>query len=302
MLVILQQINLLPATMLLPSYTALLPFSSYSPLQLPPGPGSIGPLNVLSWSARLLGSLEPLASVFIYNTAYIVATGVFYTLYDIEMTKPYLPNVATSSSNRPSDHQTVQTAEDRPSPDSLFGEFDTALQHAVTLDALEGRASHRDDLSEEGDHEMSQQTLITFDVEASELSEAAVGTWSAQLRSANEPPTMEPAYHVTALTMLPFFFAIECFTIMSTSIVMLPLESWMVRSVAGAHVHKFGGNTGDLYSGVGISWGTVGNVIVMESIQMILTGTIWSAVIMGSKIASGKPLGWGKKADGDEDE
>jgi hypothetical protein len=175
-------------------------------------------------------------------------------------------------------------------------------QHTATLQALEGRPSNRDDSSDEEDHEMSQQTLITFDVEATEMTEATMGTWSAELRSANEPPPRETTYQITALTMLPPLLAAEGLSSVLAGLALIPLEAIMVRTLARAYRRSAGLGTTDLFAGRAIPWRTVPNVIAVHATELAVTAGVWATFTIVSQAMAGKYPFWGKADETDEEQ
>jgi hypothetical protein len=317
MFAILQQLNLISSARLFPSLRSFIPFSAFSPIQMPTRPNSFAPAALLSWVSAFTDSITPVGLVWIYGMINSIISSITYNLIYSQLPKPYSIKESVSLYNSQTEalldvqehpvsspgHETSQPRlSELPNQNStVSGNSNAPTQHEATLDALEGRQTHRDDSSDEEDHEISQQTLITFDVEATELSADVVGSWSAELRSANEPPPREPAYQITALTMLPMFLATEGLTTVVSSFVMLPIESLMVRIVAKAYRRSTGMGTGDMYSGFGITWGSIGNVIAAQGIQMVVTGVIWAALVVGSQVTSGKPVIWRRKGDADDE-
>lgn len=151
-----------------------------------------------------------------------------------------------------------------------------------------------DDSSSDGeDHQMTAQTLITFDVEATEVSNGAVpgamGTWSAELRSANEvAPQLDegPYYQITAVSMLPPFLAADAFSMVLTGIIMRPIEALMVRMLGHAYRLRLGLGASDML-GFGVrpllafSWQRSINLAATVGLEMIAVGLTWGIVVVG---------------------
>lgn len=313
MFAIIQQLNMWPSDRLLPSLRSLIPFSAYSPLQLPPLPSSLSAAGLFSWATALFSNVAPLGLVLAHSAAASILSSIIYApVYrllprPVNQTGGLFPAVMD-----PSDYVERSTEIDYDAPDSenhypsdiADGESTTPhtsaapSQHTATLQALEGRPPNpnRDDSSDEDDHEMTQQTLITFDVEATEMTEATMGTWSAELRSANEPPPKETIYQITALTMLPPLLAAEGLSAVVAEIALLPLEALMVRTVTRGYRRSAGLGTGDLFAGASISWQTLINIFAVHAMELAVTGAIWAAFTISSQAMAGKYPIW-KSAD-----
>lgn len=316
MLAILQQLNMWQSNRLLPSFRSLIPFSPYSPLQIPPFPASFTPAAIWSWTTSLIVNVAPLGLVLAYSMASSTISSIIYApIYKllprpVNQTETFLREMAEELDNietalnthlSPSSWQpdTSSTADWEP---TTSGTSAAPSQHVATLQALEGRPPNRDDSSDEEDHEMSQQTLITFDVEPTEITEAAMGTWSAELRSANEPPPRETTYQITALTMLPPLLAAEGLSSVLAGLALIPLEAIMVRIVARAYRRSAGLGTGDLFAGVIIPWRVIPNIFVVLSMELAITAALWAGFTIGSQAMAGKYLVWRPADEADTDQ
>jgi hypothetical protein len=310
---IIQQLNMWSSDRLLPSLRSLIPFSAHSPIQLPPLPSSLSAAALFSWATALFFNVAPLGFILVHSAATSTVSSIIYApIYRL------LPRPVNKIGGLfpvlmdPSDYQERSTEIDYDAPNSenhypsgiADGESTTPhnsaapSQHTATLQALEGRppSPNHDDSSDEDDHEMSQQTLITFDVEATEMTEATMGTWSAELRSANEPPLKETVYQITALTMLPPLLAAEGLSAVLSGFLLLPLEALMVRTVARGYRESAGLSTGDLFAGALIPWHTWRNIFAVHAVEFAVMGAIWGAFTVCSQAMAGKYLIW-KSAD-----
>jgi hypothetical protein len=307
MFAIIQQLNMWPSDRLLPSLRSLIPFSAYSPLQLPPLPSSLSAAALLSWATAFLLNVAPLGLVLAHSTATSTVSSIIYgPVYRLLPRPVNQPEGLLPGMMEPSDYPEPSTEIDYDAPDSenrypsgiADGESTTPhlstapSQHVATLQALEGRPTNRDDSSDEDDHEMSQQTLITFDVEATEMTEETMGTWSAELRSANEPVPKETMYQITALTMLPPLLAAEGLSAVLAGIALLPLEALMVRTVARGYRRSAGLGTGDLFAGTVIPWQAMINIFAVNAVELAVTGAIWAAFTISSQAMAGKYHIW----------
>jgi len=159
-----------------------------------------------------------------------------------------------------------------------------------TLRALEGMPTlvsvHGDETDD--DEEMAHATLISFDVEATEPVENAAGTWSAELRSANEPKAPEEVkYRVTGLTMLPPIMATEGLREIVAGVIVMPLEAVMVRIIGRAYRASAGLPMDDMYS-IGFTIRGFQNIASALTMQLVVTGIAWAGFTIGTQW-------WGRK-------
>lgn len=314
MFAILLQLNIWQSNRLLPSLRSLFPFSPYSPLQMPPLPVSLSPAALWSWATTLVSNVAPLALVLAHSMASSIVSSYIYAPVYKSLPRPVNQMAAIFQEVQEElenlEDRVSQPPPDAPHPDpSSPPDFEPATprpsaapsQHTATLQALEGRSTIQDDSSDDEDHEISQQTLITFDVEATEMTEATIGTWSAELRSANEPAPRETTYQITALTMLPPLLAAESFSSVLSGLMLIPLEAIMVRTVASAYRRSAGLGTADMFAGWVIPWRAVPNIIAVHAVEFAFSTAIWAAFTVVSQAMAGKYPFWGKADEGDEE-
>jgi hypothetical protein len=213
----------------------------------------------------------------------------------------------------------------RPTGDSMFSGLDISApdmeydapdrtlnpplrqgEDAPTLRALEGRPAlevreereeermrllsmsmeQRDESTDDEDEEMHQAALISFDVEATDASPNTAGSWSAELRSANEmKPSNDVNYRVTGLTMLPTILATEGIREIVAGILVMPLEAVMVRIIGRAYQRSAGlsvSNLYDLYSFRDLV-PAYGNLFGAFAIQVVVTGAVWAGFTFGTQ-------------------
>jgi hypothetical protein len=159
-----------------------------------------------------------------------------------------------------------------------------ALEGLPALDRTDTQARLIDrdrDSSDDEEEELTQATLISFDVEATDVVESSLGTWSAELRSANEPkPSQGLKYRVTGLTMLPPIMATECLREIVVGIIVMPLEALMVRVIGRTYRASAGLDMEDMFI-----WGlpSVGNLLTVLTAQLAITGVIWAGFTAGTQ-------------------
>lgn len=137
--------------------------------------------------------------------------------------------------------------------------------------------------SDEEDNEAVSATLISFDVEATESTDAPAGLWSAELRpseSSLRTETPHPMYLDTLLTRLP---ALMCCYVLNDSvvrIVMAPFEAVSLRLIARAFRLRQGLSCDGIQSlGLlsGLNWNLAANFFGAELMRLALLGEVWAA-------------------------
>lgn len=289
MFAILQQLNLISGSRLLPSFRSFIPFTAASPLQLPPPP-SFNVESMLSWGSSLFLSAAPLLTILAHGKIKFFIARLLYRPIYKSLPRPmgdsifsglpgHAPLMEYDTPDIPLDETRSRRGEDIPTLRALEG------LPAVDREGREETRRRRsfldigDDSSEDGNDEMQQATLISFDVEATEAVENSLGTWSAELRSANEPVPLESInYRTTGLTMLPIILAAEGLREIVAGLLVLPLEAVMVRVIARAYRQDAGLSVTHLYeigafkSGFWMQRSLVG----VFALQIVLTGVIWA--------------------------
>jgi len=179
---------------------------------------------------------------------------------------------------RTEDEQTLRALEGFPAPGQEDREIPEEEEGMRQLSLAMERAETGEN-SEEEEEELMAATLVSFDVEATEAGHNSVGTWSAELRSANEPKlSKEVKYRVTGLTMLPTILATEGLKEIAAGILTMPLEALMVRIIGRAHQRSGGLDISDMYE-VSPFHGLIpaaGNIFGALAIQAIFTGVVWA--------------------------
>jgi hypothetical protein len=306
MFAILQQLNLIPGSRLLPSLRSFVPFSSHSPLQYPS--------NQVSWTSfalSLLRSVSPMLVILLHGRAkFHISKFLYRPIYKT------LPRPTGDSMFSGLDVSAPDMEYD--APDRINAPPPSQGEDALTLRALEGRPAveirdereeervrliasspeQRDDATDDEDEEMRQTTLISFDVHATDATPNTSGSWSAELRSANE--TKQPdgvVYRVTGLTMLPTILATEGLREIVAGFLVMPLEAVMVRIIARAYLGSGGASVSNLYEifsfrEVAPAWESIFGAF---AIQVAVTGVVWGAFTFGA-------LRWTAKKDPKEAE
>jgi len=145
-----------------------------------------------------------------------------------------------------------------------------ASQHDQTLRMLEGLPAEE----ENEDDEIVHATLVSFDVEASEM-ETTGNTYSAELRNMNAEP--EPtAFRTNFLTTLPPIFSTEIFAKVIGGIALVPFEMIMVRIVAAGFTKRAGIKM-DVWEMPG-SWRWARNILVTHAVDLVVGGAIWMGI------------------------
>ncbi|KAH8650946.1 hypothetical protein BGZ60DRAFT_191211 [Tricladium varicosporioides] len=294
MFAMLQQLGLVPSSQLLPTLRSFLPFSKGSPLRIPNMP--LKPTNVVSFTSALLASATPMLVILFMGKVKFLASRLLYRHIYTSLPRPHgesmfsgmavePPTAEFDTPDRRAEERPAYRAEDQPTLRALEG------LPALETSEIRSRQPERDSDSSVADDSETHPTLISFDVEATEAVESpqgAHGTWSAELRSANEPKQSdEPRYRVTGLTVLPPIMATEGLREIFAGILVIPFEALMVRVLGRAYRASAGMNVGDMYPlTAGIrALGYVGfeNILEALTLQLGITGIVWVGFTVGSQ-------------------
>lgn len=280
----LQQLNLIPSSKFLPSLGSFIPFSPTSPLIRPP-PLLWNMTSVLGFGTGLLKTAAPLLIILAHGKLkYFVSRLVYRPIYK-SLPRPTGDSMFSGLAISPPTLEYDAPDQERVGVESSYrGEDESTLRALEGLPALE-RAETRNrpnegprDTSDDEETEVAQAAIISFDVEATENVEPSLGSWSAELRSANEPkPSEVVSYKVTGLTMLPTILATEGLREAAAGLLVLPLEAIMVRLIGRAFRKAGGLGVEDLWEILPspTSFGFA-NIISAVGIQVIFTGVVWA--------------------------
>lgn len=194
------------------------------------------------------------------------------------------PHMEYDTPDQPMDEEDTHTTPDRPNRVRASEGGSSPASNSA-----QGRTSWRQEqtgASEDEDEDQPPTTLISFDVEATEPADATETSWSAELRSAQEPASSTGTkYRITGLTLLPFIMATEAMREVLAGIFVLPIEAVMMRVIGRSYRASAGLGVADMYE---MSWfpnlGVQGyeNVVSVMALQIVVTGVVWAGVVGAS--------------------
>ncbi|KAI1813985.1 hypothetical protein GGS20DRAFT_444391 [Poronia punctata] len=315
--VVMQRLDLIPATRWLPGPSFFLPFSSSSPFQAPPPLGTSGARTLPEWAGQVALSLAPYAGYYLVNCAWDVLS--YFIRRKLRRSLPHpstnsSPNATTQASApaNPTRRQSVLESPtlgeaDREIRHSQQPEMEATDSHAVDGESTgetlpletirrQGTFSSRggdDYATDEEDADMVNPTLISFDVDTSESTEPPTGVWSAELRPSNSSDSRSqhketPNYIVNALTRLPSALAEDILTGSLTHLLLMPFDIVVFRSMAWSFARKFGLSTAGMF-GVARTGGllsrTLLNVLQAEGLKFLISCEVWAVIaIAGARL------------------
>lgn len=127
-------------------------------------------------------------------------------------------------------------------------------------------------------------TFISFEVEATESTDAPPGHWSAELQPSHPfdgrlVEERAPVYFDTILTQLPATFATNIFTNALIRICMAPYESFSLRMLARMLRYRRGMPMDDIYELDmldGFNTTSVVNFLAAELLHLVISGELWA--------------------------
>ncbi|KAA8575881.1 hypothetical protein MFRU_059g00040 [Monilinia fructicola] len=282
MFAMLHQFELVNSNKILPPLLSLIPFSKASPLQAPPRPSG-NFISIISWSLALMRCTTPiLAIVFHGKIKYIVSRLLYRPIYR------FLPRPKGESMFAGLGVKTniwdFDTPDNQEENDPIHGGEEDTLRALEGLPALErtGPRSrrHTNASTSVDEDDDARPTLISFDVDSTSTPvepSFGLGTWSAELRSANDPnESRDIKYRKTGLTMFPTILAAEAFRELAASILITPLEAIMLRFIGRAYGSRIGLDLVDFYE-IGFQMPSLKHLISSWAFQFIATGIVWGS-------------------------
>lgn len=300
----LQQLNLIPSSKLLPSPKLLIPVTQT--------PGIAGPpvlklnyTSIVGFSTAVLRSVAPFLILMAHGKLKHFVSRIVYRPIYKSLPRPTGDSMFSGLAVTP-----PQTEFD--APDRVGSNNDARTVDEATLQALdevattrrsgtpaqspdtgresretrEGREARDGSDDEEGE---IQPTIISFDVEAAESVEPALGTWSAELRNTNDmnKPAQDVNYRVTGLTLLPTIMATEGLREIVAGLVLVPMEAVMVRFVGRVYRQAMGLPVDDLWDVAPVLRSlNFSNLLPAIGLQVVSTGVVWAGFILTTHIWS----------------
>ncbi|KAH8598219.1 hypothetical protein B0O99DRAFT_684264 [Bisporella sp. PMI_857] len=303
----LQQVHIFQGNRYLPSAASLIPFSQSSPLQFPTLP-QLNKTSLMTFGLALLRSASPILAIYLYSQSKVIISTlirrpiyqllprpmgegtVYENIFPNAFHEPGRPDrsgteVYPDTPRRLEDAETLRRLEGHPVTRPADPEFQRSILSGQPSTQPLTSASFSEN-SDAEDEETQQPTLISFDVEPSENVGTSGGTWSAELRSANESPkSKETKYRVTGMTMLPTILASEGLRDIVAGMIAAPIEAMMIRIVARAYQDSAGLDTLELYEAFNFRSliPAAGNLFGTFTLQTIVIGAHWVAFIEGSR-------------------
>lgn len=306
----LQQVDVFGCSRILPPLGFFIPFSNTSPFRPVPLPSAqFG--SIVFWALSLGRSALPMLAVAFYGKFKAILSFLLYRpiykslprpkgesmFLGMNITVPYMeydtPDaIEETTSVRSEDEQTLRALEGLPSLERTEGR-----PRRETVDSFGSN-------EEDDDTDLAQPTLISFDVDdtAATVVEPSYGSWSAELRSANEPPgSSGTKYRITGLTMLPIILAAEGLKDLCAAIVAIPIEQVMLRSIVRAYGGTSTHGLSDIYK-VGSAIPSSTNLFAAFAFQLVVSGVIWAGFTIATEwLVMKRKKGNDKIANDDED-
>ncbi|RDA87634.1 hypothetical protein CP532_3837 [Ophiocordyceps camponoti-leonardi (nom. inval.)] len=314
--VALQQLGLVPNSLFLPKPLFFIPFTKLSPIKASSLPANLSFSSLLSWIGGAFISTAPFmvwamtryildrfnrqiwGCVPLPNTSESARRLPISTLG-----LPPLPAPSDLSQSTTTPELSRENSERRPRQEAP-PEADTSRDNASSpLQDAESRTPDQptpppaagrrpstfssradDDASDEDENEGVSTTLISFDVEATDTSDAPPGLWSAELRPSmasdlRTSVVLPMVYLDTRLTQIPPWMAYRIFGSFIERLVATPSDAIAFRLAARQSRLQQGLScadifTTDLTSGLSLTWAV--NFCATELLHFALCGEVWA--------------------------
>jgi hypothetical protein len=312
--VFLQRIDMIPSSKWFPNLMFFVPWSATSPIPAPPPLKDFRLDSLIQWAAGALLSAAPFAAFVLLGRLWREVTSrLWQVIYGrlpntVHRRKPLpystqlqSPLQDTSSSYEPPLEEQIEEAEAVMAESTRQGEEELGTFEPDTAEPTSevsapepstraGPSTTRGDeyVSEDEENDVPGPALITFDVEATDATDAAPGLWSAELRPSTGPDARSPSsqqlvYLDTMLTRLPACLAADIFTVIAGYIIVAPYEAQALRLIARAFRTRMGLPTFDIYEvGTlsGLTRGLLTNFVGIEFVHLVIAVEMWAMVTL----------------------
>ncbi|KAH6689613.1 hypothetical protein F5X68DRAFT_204052 [Plectosphaerella plurivora] len=304
--VFMQRVEIIPASKWFPSWTFFIPGLPSSPIPAPAPPEDFSAASLMRYAGAWAINAMPFASFVLWGHMWTRVTSFLWQEF-----YGRLPNTVHHRKNLPpvapaavmpdvADEEPSQPPVEEPMPQHS-AEGDLAGQDTTPNTPLVRRpsvfSSRGDDFGSDDEDEAGiSATLISFDVEATDATDAPPGLWSAELRpsagaegggSGSGGPVAPPIYIDTMLTRLPACLASDIFTVITSYVVVAPYEAMALRLVARSYRQSMGLPFGDIYEPNifhSITWRGALNFVGIEFLHLSIAGELWAMVTLMSQV------------------
>lgn len=272
-----------------PSPKFFIPFTSESPIPPPPPFPGFQPVALLQWSCVVVISTIPFFSwVTMSRIARDLKPELWREVFKLIPNTAFRaqrlpPPLPTSPIHTPTATDVVPAQLDAVADDWYADEPTAAIEPVRRAPSVISTRGEGYETEEDGADEVGP-TFISFEVEATESTDAPPGHWSAELQPSHpfDGQLMEdraPVYFDTILTQLPATFATNIFTNALIRICMAPYESFSLRMLARTLRYRRGTPSDDIYEldiMDGFNTTSVVNFMAAELLHLVISGELWA--------------------------
>ncbi|OLN82073.1 hypothetical protein CCHL11_07693 [Colletotrichum chlorophyti] len=301
--VFLQRLDIIPSSKWFPSLSFFIPGSPSSPIAAPAPPKDLSASSLAQYAGAWCVNSIPFVSFILWGQIWTEVTGhlwqEFYgrlpnTVHHRKPPPPPPPPAPLPETLDPVPDIEPQPAE---SPSEIRAEDETenaAEEVPREVEAPPVQAVRRpsafstrgDDYGSDDEEDRGvSATLISFDVEATDSTDAPPGLWSAELRPSTGPEgsygQASVQYMDTMLTRLPACLASDIFTVISGYVLVSPYEAVALRLVARSYRERMGLPVSDIYDTnifSGMTWTGVTNFLGLEFLHLVIAGELWALI------------------------
>ncbi|CCF42400.1 hypothetical protein CH063_02819 [Colletotrichum higginsianum] len=300
--VFLQRLDIIPSSSWFPPLSFFIPGSPSSPVAAPAPPDDFSAHSLVQYAGAWCVNAIPFVSYVIWGQIWTEVTGhlwqEFYgrlpnTVHHRKPTPPPPPPPAPIPET-PEPVPDVDRSQPGPLSEVAHEEIpEDSPPEAEPIEPLVQAARRPSAFSTRGDDYGSDDeedggvsaTLISFDVEATDSTDAPPGLWSAELRPSTGPEGSghgaSVQYMDTMLTRLPACLASDIFTVISGYILVSPYEAVALRLVARSYRERMGLPTFDIHDTnifSGMTMRGVTNFLGLEFMHLVIAGELWALV------------------------
>ncbi|KAL0943694.1 uncharacterized protein CTRU02_201581 [Colletotrichum truncatum] len=302
--VFLQRLDIISPSKWFPSLEFFIPGSSSSPIAAPAPPKDLSAASLAQYAGAWCINAIPFVSFVVWGQIWTEVTGhlwqEFYgrlpnTVHHRKPPPPPPPPPAPLPEIPEPEPPSLEPQEEEVpvtefQHDAISSEIPSEASEAAPVQAVRrpsAFSARGDDYGSDDEEDGGvSATLISFDVEATDSTDAPPGLWSAELRPSTGPegPGYGHAsvqYMDTMLTRLPACLASDIFTVISGYILVSPYEALALRLVARSYRSRMGLPVSDIHEVnifSGMTLRGVTNFLGLEFLHLVIAGELWALI------------------------
>lgn len=297
--VFLQRLDIIPSSRWFPSLSFFVPGSPSSPIAAPEPPKDFSVESLAQYACAWCINAVPFVSFVVWGQIWTEVTGHLWQEFygrlpnTVHHRKPPPPPPPPAPIPEiPDPEPEIEQPQDEAIPEvpiEAFGGVPQEPNDGAPVQAVRRQSTFSargDEYGSDDDEDGGvSATLISFDVEATDSTDAPPGLWSAELRPSTGPDSAyghaSVQYMDTMLTRLPACLASDIFTVISGYVLVSPYEALSLRLVARSYRSRMGLPFDDIHEiniFSGMTLKGITNFLGLEFLHLVIAGELWTII------------------------